>query len=77
MRRKLRRTAKGSFREAPWYNLKDTASILDVPYQTLRFWIKKRWITPQLDYRNKPVFTKSGIQGIRKWRSTLRPMTHV
>jgi len=76
MQRNQRQTAKRSSKEPRWYNLKDTASLLGVPYQTLRFWIKKRWITPQLDYRNKPVFTQSGIQEIRRWRSTLRPMTH-
>jgi DNA-binding transcriptional MerR regulator len=58
------------------YNLKQTAALLNVPYVTLRFWIKKGWIAPKLDYRNKPVFTADGIQQIRRWRNTLRPLVH-
>lgn len=58
------------------YNLKQTATRLNVPYVTLRFWIKKGWISPKLDYRNKPVFTEDGIEQIRQWRNTLRPLVH-
>ncbi|MBI3616528.1 MAG: MerR family transcriptional regulator [Candidatus Omnitrophica bacterium] len=58
------------------YNLKQTAALLGVPYVTLRFWIKKGWVTPMLDYRSKPVFTEDGIQQIRQWRNALRPMAH-
>ena len=54
------------------YNVPQTAKLLGVHEQTIRYWIKKNWITPQYDYRNYPVFTEEDIKTIEKWRSTLR-----
>jgi len=54
------------------YNVPKAAQKLGVHEQTVRYWIKKGWITPQRDYRNYPVFTDVDIKAIDKWRKTLR-----
>jgi DNA-binding transcriptional MerR regulator len=54
------------------YNIPQTAEKLGVHEQTIRYWIKKGWITPRRDYRNYPVFTKEDIKNIEKWRSELK-----
>jgi len=53
------------------YNLSQTAMILNVPRQTLYYWIKKRWITPKRDYRNYPFFTVFDIERLIKERHTV------
>jgi len=58
--------------QTPAYNIPATAKRLGVHEQTIRYWIKKKWITPQYDYRNYPVFTDKDIKDIEKWRKTLR-----
>lgn len=54
------------------YNIPAAARILGVHQMTVRYWIKKKWITPQYDYRNYPVFTDEDIKKIEAWRNTLR-----
>jgi hypothetical protein len=54
------------------YNLSQTAKILDVPRQTLYYWIKKGWIKPWRDCRRYPVFTVFDIEKIIKWRNTIK-----
>jgi DNA-binding transcriptional MerR regulator len=54
------------------YNIFRTAEKLGVHERSVRYWIKKGWITPHRDYRNYPVFTDSDIEKIREWRNTLR-----
>jgi DNA-binding transcriptional MerR regulator len=54
------------------YNIVETANILKVHERTVRYWIKKGWITPKYDYRNYPVFTPSEIKKIKEWRNTLK-----
>ena len=51
------------------YNIPQTAEILKVHERTVRYWIRKGWVTPKRDY---PVFTDSDIMDIEKWRNTLR-----
>ena len=53
------------------YNIIQTAKILKVHERTVRYWIKKKWVTPRYDYRNYPVFTSEDIKKIEKWRNTL------
>jgi len=54
------------------YNLSQVANILDVPRQSLYYWIKKGWIKPRRDYRRYPVFTVFDIEEIIKWRNTTK-----
>jgi len=54
------------------YNIPQAAKILGVHEMTIRYWIKKKWISVQYDYRNYPVFTDEDIKKIEAWRSTLR-----
>ena len=54
------------------YNIPQTAEIIGVHERSVRYWIRKKWITPQYDYRNYPVFTDEDIKKIEKWRNTLR-----
>lgn len=54
------------------YNIPEAARILGVHEMTVRYWIKKKWISVQYDYRNYPVFTDKDIKNIEKWRNTLR-----
>lgn len=54
------------------YNIPQAAKILGVHEMTIRYWIRKKWVTPQLDYRNYPVFTDEDIKDIERWRNTLR-----
>lgn len=55
-----------------YHNIFRTAELLGVHERTVRYWIKKKWITPRRDYRNYPVFTDEDIRKIEQWRSTLR-----
>jgi DNA-binding transcriptional MerR regulator len=54
------------------YNIPQAAKILGVHEMTIRYWIKKKWISIQYDYRNYPVFTDADIKKIEAWRNTLR-----
>jgi DNA-binding transcriptional MerR regulator len=54
------------------HNIFGTAELLGVHERTIRYWIKKGWITPKRDYRNYPVFTDEDIKKIKKWRDTVR-----
>lgn len=54
------------------YNIPETAKILGVHQMTVRYWIRKKWITPKYDYRNYPVFTNEDIKKIEAWRNTLK-----
>jgi len=54
------------------HNIFRTAELLGVHERTVRYWIKKGWITPKRDYRNYPVFTDEDIKKIEKWRDTVR-----
>ena len=54
------------------YNVLEAADIFGVHERTVRYWIKKGWVTPKHDYRNYPVFTDEDIRKIKKWRNTLR-----
>ncbi|MFA5089743.1 MAG: hypothetical protein WC510_01760 [Candidatus Omnitrophota bacterium] len=54
------------------YNLSQAAKILDVPRQSLYYWIKKGWVKPWRDCRKYPVFTVFDIEEIIKWRSTIK-----
>ena len=55
-----------------FHNIFRTAELLGVHERTVRYWIKKKWVTPKKDYRNYPVFTDEDIKKIGKWRNTLR-----
>jgi len=55
-----------------FFNVTQTACILDVHRQTIYYWIKKRWINPKRDYRRYPVFTVLDIENIIAWRKTLK-----
>lgn len=55
-----------------FHNIFRTAELLGVHERTVRYWIKKKWVTPRKDYRNYPVFTDEDIKRIEKWRNTLR-----
>ena len=54
------------------YNLTHLAKIMEVPRQTIYYWIKKGWIKPKRDYKNYPVFTAEDIKKIKKWKSTIK-----
>ena len=54
------------------YNVSKAAHLLGISRQTLHAWIRKRWVTPKLDYRNYPVFSEEDIKKIKVWRKTLR-----
>ena len=47
------------------------ANELNVPRQTLYYWIKKEWIKPKRDYRDYPVFTEEDVKKIKEWRNSL------
>ena len=64
----IRRAKKRKLRR---YNLSQTAKILNVPRQTLYYWIKKGWVKPWRDCRKYPVFTVFDIENIIKWRNTI------
>ena len=49
---------KAEKRKFKRYNLSQAAKILDVPRQSLYYWIKKGWVKPRRDYRRYPVFTQ-------------------
>lgn len=68
--KKIIRRAKR--RKLKRYNLSETAKILDVPRQTLYYWMKKGWVKPWRDCRRYPVFTVFDIENIIKWRSTIK-----
>ena len=61
-----------SMKKKSVHNVPQAAKILGVHEQTIRYWIRKKWITPRYDYRNYPVFTDEDIKNIEKWRGTLR-----
>jgi DNA-binding NtrC family response regulator len=63
---------KAEKRKLKRYNLSQTAKILNVPRQSLYYWIKKGWIKPRRDYRRYPVFTVFDIEKIIKWRNTIK-----
>jgi DNA-binding transcriptional MerR regulator len=63
---------KAQKRRLKKYNLSQTAKILNVPKQSLYYWIKKGWIKPKRDYRNYPVFTVLDIEKLIKWKNTVR-----
>lgn len=54
------------------FNLTQTAKVLEVPRQTVYYWIKKKWVRLRRDYRNYPVFTATDIEGLLKWRDKIR-----
>ncbi|MBM3252936.1 MAG: MerR family transcriptional regulator [Candidatus Omnitrophica bacterium] len=62
---------KAEKRRLKRYNLSQAAKILNVPRQTLYYWMKKGWVKPWRDYRRYPVFTVFDIQKIIKWRNTI------
>jgi hypothetical protein len=64
----IRRAKKRKLRR---YNLSQTAKILNVPRQTLYYWIKKGWVKPWRDCRKYPVFTVFDIEKIIKWRNAI------
>ncbi len=63
---------KAEKRKLKRYNLSQTAKILNVPRQTLYYWIKKGWVKTWRDYRRYPVFTVFDIEKIIKWRNTIK-----
>jgi hypothetical protein len=65
----IRRAKKRKLRR---YNLSQTAKILNVPRQTLYYWIKKGWVKPWRDCRRYSVFTVFDIEKIMKWRNTIK-----
>jgi len=65
----IRRAQK---RKLKRYNLSQAAEILNVPRQTLYYWIKKGWVKPRRDYRRYSVFTVFDIERIIKWRNTIK-----
>lgn len=46
---------KAEKRKLKRYNLSQTAKILNVPRQSLYYWIKKGWVKPRRDHRRYPV----------------------
>lgn len=54
------------------FNLTQTAKVLEVPRQTVYYWIKKKWVRLRRDYRNYPVFTVTDIEGLLKWRNRIK-----
>ena len=65
----IRRAEK---RKLKRYNLSQAAKILNVPRQTLYYWVKKGWIQPWRDYRRYPVFTVLDIEVLIKWKNTIK-----
>jgi excisionase family DNA binding protein len=63
---------KAEKRKLKRYNLSQAAKILNVPRQTLYYWIKKGWIKTWRDHRRYPVFTVFDIEKIIKWRNTIK-----
>jgi len=49
------------------YNIPKTAKLIGVHERTVRYWIRKKWVKPKLDYRNYPIFTSGDILKIKKW----------
>ncbi len=54
------------------YNLTQAAHLLKVHRQTIYYWLKKGWVKSKRDYRNYPVFTVLDIEGIIKWRNSVK-----
>lgn len=46
--------------------------MLDVPRQTMYYWINKKWIRPKRDFKNYPVFTVTDIENLLKWRNEIK-----
>ena len=65
----IHRTEK---RKLKRYNLSQTAKILNLPRQTLYYWMKKGWVKPWRDHRRYPVFTVFDVEEIIKWRNTIK-----
>ena len=63
---------KAEKRKLKRYNLSQAAKILNVPRQTLYYWIKRGWVEPWRDHRKYPVFTVFDIEKIIKWRNTIK-----
>jgi len=63
---------KAEKRKLKRYNLSQAAKVLNVPRQSLYYWIKKGWIKPWRDYRRYPVFTVLDIEGLIKWKNTIK-----
>ncbi len=63
---------KAEKRKLKRYNLSQAAKILNVPRQTLYYWIKKSWVKPRRDYRRYPVFTVFDLEEIIKWRNVIK-----
>jgi DNA-binding transcriptional MerR regulator len=54
------------------YNITKLAEKLGVPRQTIYYWIEKGWVKPKRDYRNYPVFTENDLEGIIKWKNSIK-----
>ena len=54
------------------HNLPQTAKVLEVPRQTIYYWVKKKWVRPKRDFKNYPIFTVRDIEGMLKWRDKIR-----
>ena len=63
---------KAQKRKLKRYNLSQTAKILNVPRQSLYYWIKKGWVKPWRDCRGYPVFTVFDVEKIIKWHNTIK-----
>lgn len=63
---------KAKKRRLKRYNLSQTAKILNVPRQTLYYWMKKGWVKPWRDCRRYPIFTVFDIEKIIRWRNTIK-----
>ncbi len=46
------------------------ASQLGVHRQTIQYWLRKKWIPFNRDYRGWPVFTPEDVQRIKQWRES-------
>lgn len=46
------------------------ASELGVHRQTIQYWLRKKWIPFNRDYRGWPVFTPDDVERIRQWRDS-------
>jgi len=59
-------------KEQKIYNMTELAEKLGVPRQTVYYWIEKGWVKPRRDYRDYPVFTEDDVDGIVKWKNTIK-----
>ncbi len=63
---------KAEKRKLKRYNLSQAAKMLNVPRQTLYYWIRKGWVNPKRDHRSYPIFTVFDIEEIIKWRNAIK-----